>query len=334
MDFGNTILFTGAGFTANFGGFLAREMWSWIFNNPQLNNAGNLKRRLREKFDFEEIYSDVFDERSGLPEHEVKIFRDVVNEAYISMDAVIQAGWDSLPINPYDLRNFLDRFVTPAGVCFTLNQDMAMEKRLGWRPLVPHSMNYGGNWGDLSNADLNADTPKKLPTIEELEEFKNQTGNVNSSYIKLHGSLRWVNSDGDDSKVIGINKMNTIAKIPLLNWYFELFQQAISAGDIRLVIIGYGFRDPHINELLANACENNDLKLFIISPENVEDFLDNLLYRGQGQLRSADPIGNKIWNGVAGYFPYRLSKIFPTERRNVNPELREIYNALSLPLIV
>lgn len=330
MNFSDILLFTGAGFTANFGGFLAREMWSWIFNNPKLNNAGNLKLRLREKFDFEEIYSDVFDDRSNLPEHEIKIFKDVVNEAYLSMDQVIQSGWDLLPINPHDVKRFLDRFVTPSGACFTLNQDMAMEKRLGWRPLAPSSMDYSGNWGDVSNSDLNSDTLKYLPTIEELEAFKAQIGSTRSSYIKLHGSLRWVNSDGNDSKVIGINKENTIAKIPLLNWYFELFKQAISAEDVKLVIIGYGFRDLHINKLLANACESNNLKLFIISPEDVESFLDNLLYRGQGQLRSADSIGTKIWKGVIGYFPYKLSKIFPREQRTTNPELNKIYEALGI----
>lgn len=332
INFGNVLLLTGAGFTANFGGFLSREMWSWIFNNPKLNNAGQLKQKLRKKFDFEEIYSDVFDERSGLPDHEVQIFKDVVNEAYVSMDNVIQSGWDSLPLHPSDVRSFLDRFSTSSNACFTLNQDMTVEKRFGWRPLVPHSTNYAGNWGDVSNTDLNSNTPKQLPTTEDLETFKTQVGSANY-YIKLHGSLRWTNSDGGDSKVIGINKMNTIAKIPLLNWYFELFRQAITAGNVKLLIIGYGFRDPHVNQLLAQACENNGLKLFIVSPENVEHFLDNLLYRDQGQLRSADETGTKIWNGVVGYFPYKFSQIFPRNQRSVNPELSEICKALDIPLV-
>lgn len=51
MNFSDTILLTGAGFTANFGGFLAREVWSKIFNNPKLNDAGNLKLELRKNFD-------------------------------------------------------------------------------------------------------------------------------------------------------------------------------------------------------------------------------------------------------------------------------------------
>ena len=34
----NTILLTGAGFTKNFGGFLAREMWAQIHNRLQISN--------------------------------------------------------------------------------------------------------------------------------------------------------------------------------------------------------------------------------------------------------------------------------------------------------
>jgi hypothetical protein len=34
-DCSEIVLFTGAGFTKNFGGFLAKEMWSKIFNNPR-----------------------------------------------------------------------------------------------------------------------------------------------------------------------------------------------------------------------------------------------------------------------------------------------------------
>lgn len=111
MDFSHIILFTGAGFTANFNGFLAREMWSWIFNNPKLNNAGGIKLKLREKFNFEEIYSEVFDGRGGFPEHEVKLFKEVVDEAYASMDKVIDSSWNSLPLNHPDVATFLNKVV-------------------------------------------------------------------------------------------------------------------------------------------------------------------------------------------------------------------------------
>lgn len=337
MDFRNTILLTGAGFSANFGGFLAREMWSWIFNNPQLNDAGNIKfrlkdRRVEDSFDFEKVYSEVFDSTSAFSASEISIFREVVNEAYFSMDDVIQSSWDSLPIHPSDLRRFLDNLVTGVdgqkGICFTLNQDLVMEKRFNWQPLGPTTMIYKGSFGNLNAEDLNSHAPKVLPTRDELEIYKSQSL-PDFRYVKLHGSLRWVSQEGEDHKVIGINKINIIAKIPLLNWYFDLFKEAISTGNTKLLIIGYSFRDPHINNLLADACENKGLKLFIISPSDPEEFSNDLLYRGQGILKAADMVGSKIWKGVEGYFPYKLSKIFPLQQRTINPELDEIYKSIN-----
>ncbi len=50
------ILLTGAGFTHNFGGFLAREMWSKIFNNPIVQASTEARKLLLDDFDFESIY--------------------------------------------------------------------------------------------------------------------------------------------------------------------------------------------------------------------------------------------------------------------------------------
>ena len=51
----NLILLTGAGFTKNFGGFLASEMWSKIFNTPAIQANKKLRDLLEGNDDFEEI---------------------------------------------------------------------------------------------------------------------------------------------------------------------------------------------------------------------------------------------------------------------------------------
>lgn len=58
-DISGHILFTGAGFTKNFGGLLASEMWSKIFNHEQVQSRKNLKELLTEDFDYESIYYKV-----------------------------------------------------------------------------------------------------------------------------------------------------------------------------------------------------------------------------------------------------------------------------------
>ena len=55
------VLLTSAGFTYHFGGFLAKEMWALIFNNPDIGEHPQLKELLRNDFDYESIYYKVIE---------------------------------------------------------------------------------------------------------------------------------------------------------------------------------------------------------------------------------------------------------------------------------
>ena len=61
------VLFTGAGFTHNYGGFLANRMWSEIHNRYlKLANkleTERLKTAIKRTFNYEDLYEDVL--RSG-----------------------------------------------------------------------------------------------------------------------------------------------------------------------------------------------------------------------------------------------------------------------------
>jgi hypothetical protein len=70
------------------------------------------------------------------------------------------------------------------------------------------------------------------------------------------------------------------------------------------LIIGYGFRDPHINEVLARAIVDSGLKLFIINPIDPQIFLDQTL----SNMSEHKEI---IWSGVAGYYPFSFQEFFP-----------------------
>src|SRR3990172_5249661 len=110
INFNKTLLLTGAGFTKNFGGYLAEEMWSKIFNNPKLNKAGSLKTRLRNEFNFENIYSEVFNDDKRYPKPEIEIFKEVVNEAYQLMDVEIQSSWNLTSLQHKSIIDFLNYF--------------------------------------------------------------------------------------------------------------------------------------------------------------------------------------------------------------------------------
>ena len=66
--------------------------------------------------------------------------------------------------------------------------------------------------------------------------------------------------------VIGGTKSKAIANTPILQAYIDAFQNALSAADAKLMVIGYGFRDDHINEAISSATKSG-LRLFNISPQ-------------------------------------------------------------------
>lgn len=67
--------------------------------------------------------------------------------------------------------------------------------------------------------------------------------------------------------IMGGNKVTGIVQSPVLSWYQEKFEEHLSQPDTRLMVIGYGFRDEHINEVVMRAVNHSSLKIFIIAPE-------------------------------------------------------------------
>jgi hypothetical protein len=67
--------------------------------------------------------------------------------------------------------------------------------------------------------------------------------------------------------VMGGNKVSTIQGHPLLRWYHEQFEGYLSEGGSRLMIIGYGFADRHINEtIMRSSAKNPALSIFTVHP--------------------------------------------------------------------
>jgi hypothetical protein len=127
--------------------------------------------------------------------------------------------------------------------------------------------------------------------------------------------------------VIGKNKEGDIEKEPLLKWYFDLFKQVISENDKKILIIGYGFADKHINDILLKGIQENKLSLYIINPIDPENFKNRL--EGKPNDYSSYEVSkySKIWDGVRGYFPYTLRQIFPPDQTETTIA-KEIKNSL------
>jgi hypothetical protein len=111
--------------------------------------------------------------------------------------------------------------------------------------------------------------------------------------------------------VVGTDKTKQIADFPLLSWYSDIFKAVLFAGDVRLVIVGYGFGDEHINAVIAEAVEKHGLKVFVWSNSDPKDRI------------LAAPHGLAIWNGLLSTVTEPMVEVFPPNQ-DITEEYRRI----------
>lgn len=324
-----TILLTGAGFTKNFGGFLAREMWAQIHNRLQRSNEEPLKQLIKNEFDYEKIFEELVKVTEYSDEQKDKVNKSFL-EAYKFMDQIIcneEALYGgNLYINTNGIRNFLNEFSNnrrEPGFFFTLNQDIIFERYFrSVRFIIPGFIRHiNANTIDINNTSFSDSWCVDVPGEKVLDKKKDEMNWQNESfyYIKLHGSFHWKDSMGKNMMVIGTSKEEDIEKEPILKWYKTIFESVLFRSDCRLLIIGYGFRDQHINEVIVNSIKDKGLKLFIICPADPEKFKnDTLKYTGSDNKKI-------IWEAVSGYYPYTIQTIFPFDKRPT-PQYTQLTN--------
>lgn len=307
------ILLTGAGFTRDFGGFLAEEIWAHIYNHPAVRACPKVAQKMLSDFNYESIFNAIL-KSNEYDNTEKQAIRDSVLEAYINIEDEISNPANLNGASLSGLKSMIHRFKgdqEQAGFIFTLNQDLFMER---------HCLPVNRPWVNplnIGNAKIDpARHFDKLPNEIELADLmRNRPLKAGSLYyIKLHGSINWKGSDNESRMVIGLDKEDQIAREPLLRVYVNLFKMVISRAK-RLLVIGYSFGDEHINRIIAVAmaeCHNPDLELYVISAESPSDFMASLKYTYAKEDKCLPHGQYFLDNGkIKGYFPYRISQIFP-----------------------
>jgi len=163
---------------------------------------------------------------------------------------------------------------------------------------------------------FSAESPKKfevsLQNVEDVAKYKERfrtKGSGQFMYVKLHGSYGWSSQDGTDAMVIGYGKKGRIDKEPLLSWYLTIFKEVLHASDRNLVIIGYGFGDEHINEIIASAINERGLRLHVICPMEPDEFRNRL--RGLSGFNTQQIAhGHEIWKGVFRYYRNQVTDFY------------------------
>lgn len=308
------VLLTGAGFTANFGTPLAKDMWYLIQNHIRSNKHLEEKSELMEamdhyieNFDYESAYFHIMKENQS-KEHQEAMHKAIVN-AYKHIDNVLRncISDKTYEVNIGKLRELFFKFFRKANgksFYFTLNQDLFNKRILNeYHPILP-DMHQKQNFTTLNTAFTDKDyilMPSKDEMIEKiLHDGEDRLRYEKYFYMKLHGSQDWISSDRKQLMIIGGNKLKQISDYPLLSWYYQIFNSILSLKNRKLLIIGYGFHDDHINNVIGDAIKDHGLKIYIITPNPREDF--------HIRLGSDIPKRESVW-----IKPKKLSEVLPKD---------------------
>lgn len=269
------ILLTGAGFSRNWGGWLASEAFEYLLGSSHINSRLRVKLwEYRErKLGFEDVLADLQGALASRFDPQSQEDLRNITSAISAMFAEMAAGYDRIDFEPQNevarmVKTFLSRF----DAIYTLNQDTLIEQK--YIPGLSGSRFSGCTPPGIKRANSILAVGRNsfnLYTPDDPANFRLSSGI--QPYIKLHGSFNWVYDGSYSLLILGGNKEANIRKYPLLSWYHSQFREDLRKPNARLMIIGYSFNDRHINKVILDAEKETNLQLFIIDALGV-DVLD------------------------------------------------------------
>jgi len=276
-----TLLLTGAGFSSNWGGLLASDVSSYLMQIVKGNFE--LESLLHNSEGFEDAYEKlkikVKNNPSTIDIQNITNLENALNEVFNAMNVAYQKR-GTLNFSS-DVGKSVSNFLANFDSIFTLNQDLLLE--LLYAKLFPI-----GHPKRKIGVEFVGVTPKvdwvQDPLNAKWIEREDRTFSHNSQPIyKLHGSINWVDeSNGKKMMIIGTEKVASISSQPIIRYLNGEFFRQLMLENSKLMIIGYGFKDKHINQYIINAYnhkrkQGQDLPIFAIHPD------------GQGFLKTINP---------------------------------------------
>lgn len=306
------ILLLGAGFSANWGAPVTSGVFNALIADPEVRgdrpihdllwrNRGNFENALASLQ--ENFRRDQQRQREPLLLMQRAIQRtfERINGIFTRQSVELQDG------QPIDRNRTVVEFLAKFDAIFTLNQDLLLEIHY-----FDHTHNA------LTNRRWNGGcVPGMAPAgaVGDGAIWSGRTWLPNGDYaipnnvqpfIKLHGSTNWKDIGANaDIMIMGGGKTEAIQAIPVLHRYQGIFAEYARHGDTRVTVIGYGFRDAHINAILRDGIENRGLRMFVIDP------------RGAGLAFDVRPLRE----GQIGYGPTEFEEWFQ----------RGLYSASTMP---
>lgn len=313
------LLLLGAGFSRNWGGWLASEAFEYLIGCPQVNANEYVRKLLWQYKDdggFEAALAKVQQDWTRNPQENLShltALQESVQQMFLDMNTAF------LEHNNLEFQNDQSRMLCTAmanfDAIFTLNQDLLIEHR----HLNDNvSLSIPGRWDGFQLPGL---IPQPSATFPHISSTANKDwvptdpGQFQvfprlQPYFKLHGSSNWKHPSGSPLLVMGGNKEGEIRFHPILSWYQQQFDEYLARPNSRLLVIGYGFRDAHINRAIAQAVEQHGLKMFIIDPSGADLAWKLNSTRNRAAITVDTPLEDLFKMSVIGASRRSLKEIF------------------------
>ncbi|MFC5500152.1 SIR2 family protein [Caenimonas terrae] len=267
------ILLLGAGFTRNWGGWLASELVGDLLG--RVSEHAELHQRLQRSVgDYEGLLGELRDAYDTHPTVSVEDQLTALYGALMASFGDMNGALAALSSMEFDFAPHMcvQRFLMKFDAIFTLNQDLLFELHYTVPPYDDigfAGFHFPGMLPPMSFAERTPGEKLRDSGAWTRTEFRRDS-NLQPIY-KLHGSVNWRDRLGGDVVVMGTQKQSTIAGNELLRDYFEEFRAQLAVGNTRLMVIGYGWRDEHVNEALISATASG-MRMFVVSPEGSDAF--------------------------------------------------------------
>lgn len=271
------ILLLGAGFSRNWGGWLASEAFDYLLGCPEVDEPlKNLLWEYQNKGGFEAALGHLQEEsfKRGRSDDRLQNMEAALRRMFADMNiAFSNQHFEFCNEMQYSVARFLTKF----DAIFTLNQDLLLERfYLNDNVCLMSS----GKWDGFQVAGVKPANSMFSPPPGFNGRCEPDTENFKTfprlqPYFKLHGSINWFNTGSEGLLVLGTKKPALIDRYPTLRWINNEFERALNTPETRLMIMGYGFADDHINDVIRRAATIHKIAIFVIDPRGANVLGDN-----------------------------------------------------------
>lgn len=274
-----------------------------------LKNKINVERDNAEKERLEELFEIIKDEFiNSIPKHDAVEYEGDVANIY----------------NEFYKNIFASRqYETPKLNVFTTNYDLFNEIAL-----ETNNIQYSTGFTNTLEPFFNINQ-FNYRLVDERNRYKDkwQPTTKEANLYKLHGSINWIakgskiiSSNTNDGNVIiypTILKHQETTQSP----YSELFRELsiqLQRPNSTLVVIGYGFGDDHINNIIFQNLLNEDFTLIIFGDKEesrvkkvIQNYTDhhNLHIIGGEVIEDKERIKMHYFNNILKYFISKEEKM-------------------------